>query len=214
MTAALHILGAGGHAKVVIEAAFRSGKTVAGIFDDDIEKQGKLFLGCPVLGKISDFFVHATSESRVHCAIGSNKARERIYLSYKYSGCWETIQHPASVISSSAIIDAGVFIGAFAAVQPDARVGRHSIINTNVVIEHDVEISDCVHIAPGSTLGGNVVVGTGSLVGLGSKLLPGIKVGSWAKVGAGSVVTKDVASRVVVAGVPARWLREDTSTDG
>jgi len=57
-----------------------------------------------------------------------------------------------------------------------------------------------------------VTIGTGSFVGAGATILPGVKVGPGAFVAAGSVVTKDVAPRTLVAGVPARLIREIPST--
>ena len=44
-------------------------------------------------------------------------------------------------------------------------------------------------------------------IGSGAVILPGVTIGEGAMVGAGSVVTKDVAPRAVVAGNPARLIR-------
>lgn len=45
-------------------------------------------------------------------------------------------------------------------------------------------------------------------IGLGAIILPGVRIGRGAQVGAGAVVTNDVPAYAVVAGVPARVLRE------
>lgn len=51
------------------------------------------------------------------------------------------------------------------------------------------------------------VVKKGASIGSGTTILCGVTIGEYALVGAGSVVTKDVPSRAIVAGVPARVLR-------
>ncbi|MGF1492752.1 MAG: gamma carbonic anhydrase family protein [Microcoleaceae cyanobacterium] len=53
----------------------------------------------------------------------------------------------------------------------------------------------------------------GSLIGIGAIVLNGVKVGSSSIVGAGAVVTKDVPPRSLVAGVPAKVLREVSATE-
>jgi len=45
-------------------------------------------------------------------------------------------------------------------------------------------------------------------IGVGAILMPGVRVGRGAKVGAGAVVTSDVAPYTIVAGSPARFMRE------
>ena len=52
-----------------------------------------------------------------------------------------------------------------------------------------------------------VVLGSDVWIGAGAIILPGIKIGEGAIVGAGSVVTKDVEPRTIVAGNPARMLK-------
>ncbi|NUQ39139.1 MAG: N-acetyltransferase, partial [Caldilineales bacterium] len=51
------------------------------------------------------------------------------------------------------------------------------------------------------------VVKKGASIDSGATILCGVTIGEYALVGAGSVVTKDVPSRAIVAGVPARVLR-------
>jgi len=49
---------------------------------------------------------------------------------------------------------------------------------------------------------------SGSVIGASVTILPGVTIGSKSFVAAGSVVTKDVPSRVLVAGVPAKVIRK------
>jgi len=53
-----------------------------------------------------------------------------------------------------------------------------------------------------------VIIEDDADIGIGSVILPGVTIGRGAQVGAGSVVTGDIASYCVAAGVPARVIRE------
>ena len=59
-----------------------------------------------------------------------------------------------------------------------------------------------------------VVIGNDVWIGTHALIMPGIAVGDGAVIGAGAVVTKDVPPRSIVAGVPARVLRERPSGKG
>ena len=61
-------------------------------------------------------------------------------------------------------------------------------------------------IAHGPTKAGEVKIGKCVYIGYGALVLPGVTIGDYALIGAGSVVTKNVSPRMVVAGVPAKEL--------
>lgn len=80
-----------------------------------------------------------------------------------------------------------------------ALIGHNAVITT---LNHDLdpERRADMHPAP-------VRIGRGVWLGANVTILPGVTIGDGAVVGAGSVVTKDVAARTVVVGVPARPIR-------
>lgn len=55
---------------------------------------------------------------------------------------------------------------------------------------------------------GRVEIGSGVMLGANSTILPGVRIGSGAVVGAGALVNRDVPPGALVAGVPARIVRE------
>lgn len=121
-------------------------------------------------------------------------------------------------------------IGAFVEIQKNARIGRnckissHSFICGGVVIEDNVFVGHNVTFIndpyPRATAADGAlqtesdwkvhptVIAKGASIGSGSVILCNVTIGENALVGAGSVVTRDVPPGAVVAGNPARILRE------
>lgn len=105
-------------------------------------------------------------------------------------------------------IGKGVFINAACHFQDQGgiTIGEGSFIGHNVkltTLNHGIEPSDRATLYPAPiNIGRNVWIGAGAII------LPGVSIGDNAIVGAGSVVTKDVAEGVVVAGVPAKMIRQ------
>lgn len=193
------LIGGGGHALVVSEAAALAGFTLTGFVDDDPEALiGRLGV-CRRLGALADLAGY--SGARVLC-VGDVRTRQRLAARLDLSNAASVI-HPRAFVSPTAVVGRGVFVGPLAVVHTRARIGDHAVINSGAIIEHECVIGANSHIAPGADLGGNVGVGTGTLVGLGARILPGVSVGSGCTIGAGAVVVDDVPDDATVKGVPA-----------
>lgn len=124
------------------------------------------------------------------------------------------------------------FVAANAVIMGAVKLAKGASIWYGAVVRGDVErieIGECTNIQDGAILHGDpgkptiledyVTVGhravvhsayieRGSLIGIGAVILDGVRVGAGSIVGAGAVVSKDVPSRSLVVGVPAKILRE------
>lgn len=197
----LQVIGAGGHAKVVIDAWCLAGRDIESVYDNDPNKQGIVLLKKVAVALLTDDF-HA---HYVHIAVGNNSIRQRLADKHLAKhGRYVTVQHPLASVSAFSQIAEGVFIASGATVAAEAQIGRGAIINHGAVIDHDCTVGDFAHIAPNATLGGAVTIGQRTLIGAGAVVLPGINIGNDVIVGAGAVVTHNIDNGLQVKGIPAR----------
>jgi acetyltransferase-like isoleucine patch superfamily enzyme len=120
------------------------------------------------------------------------------------------------------------YIGGYAYVTDTVSIGRNSTVNPYTVVRGRVRIGDGVRVgAHASVLGFNhnhedvtrpiyqqgvsaigIEIGDDVWIGSGAIVLDGVRVGSHCIIAAGAVVTRDVPDYAVVAGNPARVLRD------
>jgi UDP-2-acetamido-3-amino-2,3-dideoxy-glucuronate N-acetyltransferase len=126
-------------------------------------------------------------------------------------------------------IDDNSKIGAFVEIQKDAFIGKNCKISSHSFICEGVHIGDNVFIGHGVMFTNDLFpratnadgtaqteadwkvietfVKNGASIGSNATILCGITIGENALIGAGSVVTKDVPPNTVVAGVPAKIIK-------
>ncbi len=198
----MYLLGASGHAKVIIDILKSQHIKISGLFDDNPNL--KLLLEYPVLGKFS---LHTLNDEELIISIGNNSIRKKVVNLLPVKTKYGQAVSSMAVISECATIEEGTVIMQGAIVQSCANVGKHCIVNTQASVDHDCIIEDFVHISPNACLCGGVTVGEGTQIGAGAVVIPGIKIGKWSLVAAGAVVMRDVPDNVLVLGNPARVVK-------
>jgi sugar O-acyltransferase (sialic acid O-acetyltransferase NeuD family) len=203
----LLIAGAGGHGRVVADAALASGSCSEIGFIDDRYPELALDEGWAVVGKLGALGDLAGAYSAFVPAIGDARLRLSL-LSRAVALGFECppIVHPAATVSEYATVGKACVVAAGAIVNIGATLGMACIVNTGATVDHDCTIADGVHICPGAHLAGNVEIGPRTWFGIGAVAKEGIKIGRDVMVGAGAVVVADVLNNATVVGNPARTL--------
>jgi acetyltransferase EpsM len=183
---------------------------VIGFLDDRPKLWGQQVAGIEVLGgTVDSALLDRVGATHFLVGIGDNRTRADKYLQMQELGLlpWSAI-HPSTILADSASLGDGAQVVGGVVVNPEAQIGEDVILNTACTVDHHCVIGDHAFVGPGAHLGGEVRVGSFALLGIGVVVLPGLTIGEAALVGAGAVVTKYVPQGVVVAGVPARVVRQ------
>lgn len=196
----LVIVGAGGHAKVVVATARAAGFRVVAIVDDARRRWGQHLAGLVVSGPSDP--VLQDPAAQVVLAIGGNGARRARAQGARCR--FAAVVHPSAIVDDTVQIGPGSVVFAGVVIQPDTAIGAHAIVNTAASIDHDCVIGEAVHVGPGTRLAGNVTLGDEVFLGIGVAVVPGVTIGARTTVGAGAAVVGDLPGGVVAVGVPAR----------
>ena len=121
-----------------------------------------------------------------------------------YTDCGKNIHFGQNVFVNSGCRfqdQGGIWIG------DNALIGHNAVLAT---LNHDLDPAKRGNLIPGK-----IVIGRNVWLGANVTVLPSVTIGDGAIVAAGAVVTKDVPSNTVVAGVPAKVIRSlETTAEG
>ena len=123
---------------------------------------------------------------------------------------------PGSFIREQAIIEDGAVVMMGATINIGAVVGEGTMIDMNATLGGRATTGKNVHVGAGAVLAGvieppsasPVVIEDNVLIGANAVILEGVRVGEGAIVAAGAIVTQDVPAGVVLAGTPAKVIKQ------
>ncbi|WP_010681165.1 acetyltransferase [Acetivibrio cellulolyticus] len=210
----LVVIGAGGHARVIIDilTTYYEDFNIIGVLDKDSSKHGSCVDGYYVIGDdsiLEELFCRGLRNAVMGLGMmGGYAARRNVCeIAGKIGFKLLNIVHGNAVISKTAVMGTGNVVMANAVINTGVSIGNNCIINTGSIVEHGCIIGDNTHIASGAKLAGDVKIGTDCLIGLGANIIQGIAIGDGSIIGAGSVVLEDIPPDSVSVGVPARVIK-------
>ena len=123
---------------------------------------------------------------------------------------------PGAFIREHAVIEDGAVVMMGASINIGAIVGEGTMIDMNAVLGGRATTGKNVHVGAGAVLAGvieppsasPVVIEDDVLIGANAVILEGVRVGKGSIVAAGAIVTEDVPAGSVVAGTPARVIKQ------
>ncbi|MTD56544.1 NeuD/PglB/VioB family sugar acetyltransferase [Amycolatopsis pithecellobii] len=197
--APIHIVGAGGLGREVLDALFAAGRRPGNLVLVDDHVTATEIHEVPVLRP------EDTDGGLFVVAVADPAVRRRLAQRMLDRGLAPTaVVHPRATLAHDVQIPAGCLVLANAFVSTRARLAAHTQVQYNATIGHDSVLHEFVTVLPGANVAGNVVLEDDVTIGSNACVLQGLVVGARTFVGAGAVVTKSHPADRVLVGVPAR----------
>lgn len=115
---------------------------------------------------------------------------------------------PTARISQSATLGEGFVALDGALVEPLSVVGDGVMVGDYAAVGHGSTIGNYCHVGATSNIGGDNVFGDEVFLGLHCATKQGLTIGSYSVIGMGGIVLNDVPENVVMAGVPAKKIKD------
>lgn len=211
MVNGIYILGVGRNTPVYIDLVQACGYKILGLYHYNKERVDDFDHGFPIVGAYEDLWSMPSLEGmRFALSQGDNTMRTSVFRKIiDKGGSIPTLVHPTAYVSQYATLGRGVVVHINTVIHPDVIIGDNTVLSYNVSITHSTTIGSNCYFALGSLVGAYINIGNNVFVGIGANLISGKvqTIGDGAYIGAGSLVTKSVESQVVVAGSPAKVIR-------
>lgn len=183
---------------------------LTGFLHGDPALKGQDFEGYPIFGGLDEVpRLAAEGAQFVSLVTGSTVQRfETARGIVTRGGELTSLIHP-EVELFMASVGPGAYIQEKVAIQANVRFGANCSVHMGCLIAHDVSVGHSSFISFAVAVSGEVEIGDGVFIGANATIVPRIRIGKFATVGAGSVVIRDVPDYAVVAGNPARIVKEN-----
>lgn len=192
----IFLIGSGKHSNVVEMSLKRLNYKYVNISKKHNSTSGKF---------LDNLIKHKKKKIYLHLALGDIELRCNLFNYFKkkkYS--FFSIIDPTSIVFDKTKFAEGVYIGPGVIINNNVKIKENCIINSGCIIEHDVEIGRHVNISPGAKIMGSVNIGSKTFIGAGAIVNNNLSVCSQSIVGSGSIVVKNIISRGVYLGSPAK----------
>lgn len=183
------LIGYGGHAKSVVDCIERENKyNIIGYTDEEERISKYKYLGTDDI--LEEYFDQGVRNAVLGIGyLGKGQIRQNIYKRLKTIGySLPIIKDPTAIISDTAKIGEGTFIGKNAVINAEAIIGKAVIVNTMALVEHECIVSDFSHVAVATVLCGQVHVGEAAFIGANATILQGREIKTHQVVPAGKTI--------------------------
>ena len=193
------LVGFGGHSKSVADCIERQGEYRIVGYTDLVEYENSRYTYLGTDDVLETLYAKGIRHAVVCIGyLGKGIIREQLYMKLKsINFSLPVIIDPSAIVSESADIGEGTFIGKMSVVNADARIGKMAIINNNTLIEHECFVGDFTHVAVSAVVCGTVKIGKSSFIGANSTIVQSCTLGDHVIVGAGAIVAKNLEDRTI-----------------
>jgi sugar O-acyltransferase (sialic acid O-acetyltransferase NeuD family) len=205
MSKPVYIVGAGGHARAVMNLILPDKRfQITGILDDSYDKNKEEFINDI---RVIDALNHNNSYKNLVLGIGDLAKRTELFSTFNAFMLKENLIHSSAYIEPRVSIGESNQIFAKVYINSNTSIGNNNIINTGAVLEHENIIGNHNHISIGVLMGGHVTIGSNCFIGAGATIIDKITICNNVNVGANSTVIQPITEPGTYVGNPVRKVK-------
>ncbi|MBO6562249.1 MAG: acetyltransferase [Nisaea sp.] len=203
----VHIVGCGGHAKVIASMIAAGGHFEIASFIDRAPAEGTRFLDRPVVAE--EAFLASGAGEAVVFGLGEWLHRAAAVARFESAGfsLFPAIVAPSAIVAPDVTIGEGSVLMPGVCVNAGSEIGDFCVLNTGAILDHDCVLGRGAGLAPGVTVGGGCSIGSGAYIGIGASVSHGRTLGDGAVLGGGGFLKEDAGAGEFWAGIPASFVR-------